>query len=211
MPLYFFHLSLGNRLLFDEEGVELESRSDARAEALAVIRDMSSEVFSAQVSSTQVSSAQVISSQAAGRNSRRWKGWFLHVADDRGQFLRLPMDAPAPEVASTDRHAAAPSPNFDQARPARTCGQQTTAPLSPHADHTARLLEENRALRSQLAFQFLVSEKAYIHSRQLLSRARLVRSPVDFPMPCRDAPKRVFRRPPHLLVLPGGRCPPKAS
>jgi len=67
------------------------------------------------------------------------------------------------------------------------------------------LLEENRVLRSQLAFQFLVSEKAYIHSRQLLARARLVRSPVDFPMACRHAVKRIFRRPPHLLVLQGGR------
>jgi hypothetical protein len=200
MPLYFFHLSFGDRLLSDEEGVELESRSAARAEALAVIRDMSN-----QVSSSQVSSTQVASGQATGRNSRRWAGWFLRVADHRGQFLRLPMAPPALKVASTDRHAAAPGPNFEQARPTRTCDQQTTTPLPLHADHTARLLEENRALRSQLAFQFLVSEKAYIHSRQLLSRARLVRSPVDFPMACRHAAKRIFRRPPHLLLLQGGR------
>lgn len=205
MPLYFFHLSFGDRLLSDEEGVELESRAAARAEALAVIRDMSSQVFSTQVSSTQVSSTQVASGQATGRNSRRWAGWFLRVADGRGQFLRLPMDPPALKVASTDRHAAAPDPNLEQAQPTRPCDQQTTTPLPRHADHTARLLEENRVLRSQLAFQFLVSEKAYIHSRQLLARARLVRSPVDFPMACRHAVKRIFRRPPHLLVLQGGR------
>jgi hypothetical protein len=200
MPLYFFHLSFGHHLLSDDEGVELESRSAARAEALAVVRDMSSEVFSTRVSSTQAPSGQ-----ATDRNSGRWAGWFLRVADDRGQFLRLPMDASALEVASSDRHAAAPGPNVAQAWPTRTCDQQTTNPLPPHSDHTARLLEDNRALRGQLAFQFLVSEKAYIHSRQLLARARLVRSPVDFPMACRHAVKRIFRRPPHLLVLQGGR------
>jgi hypothetical protein len=41
MPLYFFHLSFGHRIVPDEEGVELPNRSAARAEALAVIRDLS--------------------------------------------------------------------------------------------------------------------------------------------------------------------------
>jgi len=41
MPRYFFHLSFGQRFLPDEEGVELPSRSAARNEALAVIRDLS--------------------------------------------------------------------------------------------------------------------------------------------------------------------------
>jgi hypothetical protein len=39
MPLYFFHLSFGDRTVPDEEGVELPSRSAAREEALAVVRD----------------------------------------------------------------------------------------------------------------------------------------------------------------------------
>jgi hypothetical protein len=38
MPLYFFHLSFGHRIVPDEEGVELPNRSAAREEALAVIR-----------------------------------------------------------------------------------------------------------------------------------------------------------------------------
>ena len=40
MPLYFFHLSFGDRTVPDDEGVELPNRSAARAEALAVIRDL---------------------------------------------------------------------------------------------------------------------------------------------------------------------------
>jgi hypothetical protein len=35
MPLYFFHLSFGDRTVPDDEGVELPNRSAARAEALA--------------------------------------------------------------------------------------------------------------------------------------------------------------------------------
>jgi len=40
MPLYFFHLSFGDRTVPDDEGVELSNRSAAREEALAVIRDL---------------------------------------------------------------------------------------------------------------------------------------------------------------------------
>src|SRR5437868_63954 len=40
MPRYFFHLSFGQRVVPDEEGVELPNRSAARDEALAVIRDL---------------------------------------------------------------------------------------------------------------------------------------------------------------------------
>ena len=41
MPHYFFHLAFGDRLVPDEEGVELASRSEARGEAEAVIRELS--------------------------------------------------------------------------------------------------------------------------------------------------------------------------
>ena len=40
MPLYFFHLNFGDRVLPDEEGVELPNQSAAREEALAVVRDL---------------------------------------------------------------------------------------------------------------------------------------------------------------------------
>src|SRR5215475_8774166 len=41
MPLYFFHLNFGDRILPDDEGVELPNRSAAREEALAAVRDLS--------------------------------------------------------------------------------------------------------------------------------------------------------------------------
>src|SRR5262249_50046501 len=41
MPHYFFHLAFGDRLVPDEEGVQLASRSQARSEAEAVIRELS--------------------------------------------------------------------------------------------------------------------------------------------------------------------------
>src|SRR5262245_51773768 len=89
MPRYFFHLSLGGRLLADEEGVELASRAAARQEALTVVREL------------------------AGSVSSRWASWFLRVADRRGQFLSLPIGYPAFELVFNDRpsgSAATPAP-----------------------------------------------------------------------------------------------------
>ena len=40
MPRYFFHLSFGERTICDEEGIDLPSRSAARAEATASIREL---------------------------------------------------------------------------------------------------------------------------------------------------------------------------
>ena len=53
-------------------GYEFSSRSAARAEALAAIRDLSHR-----------------------GEPRRWAGWFLRVADAEGEFLCLPMGHPA--------------------------------------------------------------------------------------------------------------------
>ena len=80
MPLYFFHLSFGDRTLLDDEGVELPNRSAARKEASAVIRDLAAP-------------------EVAG-SARRWAGWFLQVADKGGQFLRLPIGHPALEIVA---------------------------------------------------------------------------------------------------------------
>ena len=82
MPLYFFHLSFGDRTVPDDEGVELPNRFAAREEALAVIRDLSNP-------------------EIAG-NPRRWASWFLQVADEGGEFLRLPIGRPALEVVTPD-------------------------------------------------------------------------------------------------------------
>src|SRR5262245_59906854 len=90
---YFFHLSFGDRLLPDEEGIELTSRAAARREALAVVRDLSSRV------------------------ADRWAGWFLQVADQHGQFLSLPIGHPALELVldrAPQRHSTTVGEEADE-------------------------------------------------------------------------------------------------
>jgi hypothetical protein len=92
MPCYFFHLTFGDRLLPDEEGVELPDRLAARDEALAVIRDLSD--------------------RAVGR---RWASWFVLVADEQGPFLRLPIGHPAFDVVPKHpRQSEADAFEFEQ-------------------------------------------------------------------------------------------------
>ena len=78
MPRYFFNLSFGQRVVRDDEGVDLPNRSVARDEALGVIRDLANPKI--------------------GGNSRRWASWFLEVADDGGRFFRMPIGHPALEI-----------------------------------------------------------------------------------------------------------------
>jgi hypothetical protein len=80
MPRYFFHLSFGQRVVPDEEGLELANRAAARDEALAVVHDLANPKI--------------------GSNSRRWASWFLEVADERGGFFRTPIGHPALEVVT---------------------------------------------------------------------------------------------------------------
>jgi hypothetical protein len=70
MPLYYFHLRFGDRTVPDDEGVELPNRAAARAEALAVIRDLTN--------------------PAVAGNPRRWASWFLQVADEGGNSCACP-------------------------------------------------------------------------------------------------------------------------
>jgi len=101
MPLYFFHLSFGDRTVPDDESVELPNRSAAREEAAAVIRDLSNP-------------------EVAG-NPRRWASWFLQVADEGGEFLRMPIGHPALEVVTPDTHGRrAEQPALMPIRPATT-------------------------------------------------------------------------------------------
>jgi hypothetical protein len=101
MPLYYFHLSFGDRTVTDDEGVELPNRAAAREEALAVIRDLSNP-------------------EVAG-NPRRWASWFLQVADQGGEFLRMPIGHPALEVVTPDTHEPrAERPELVPIRPATT-------------------------------------------------------------------------------------------
>src|SRR5262245_40351474 len=107
MPRYFFHLSFGDRLLPDEEGVELASRSAAREEARAVVRELSGSVAS------------------------RWASWFLRLADRRGQFLSLPIGHPALELVSNEdpssRAATSPSEATEVRRRAAALTERAAA------------------------------------------------------------------------------------
>jgi hypothetical protein len=82
MPRYFFHLSFGQRIVPDEEGVELSNRIAAREEALAVVRDLVNPEHR--------------------EHSRRWASWFLEVADETGRFFRTPIGHPALELVTPE-------------------------------------------------------------------------------------------------------------
>jgi Domain of unknown function (DUF6894) len=86
MPRYFFHLSFGQRVVPDEQGVELPNRSAARDEALAVVRDLANPDISS--------------------DTRRWAAWFLEVADSEGRFFRTPIGHPALEIVTARKRTA---------------------------------------------------------------------------------------------------------
>src|SRR5262245_51650186 len=168
MPRYFFHLSFGDRFLPDEEGVELASRSAARQEALAVVRELS------------------------GSMANRWAGWFLRVADRRGQFLSLPLGHPALTLVSNDppsSDALTPSSERTAALTERAAAVFAEA-LALH-QRTAELCERNRQLRAELSSALRSTEAAGNRARQLTAHARH-----------RIAARR--DSPPDLVLIPGG-------
>ena len=186
---YFFHLGFGERVLPDEEGVELSSRAAARREALAVLRELS------------------------GTVANRWAGWFLRVADQRGQFLSLPIGHPALELVSdgaVQRRSPTGGRKDGEELPGR--GQagslhEQVATLFEQAfalrERTAQLLERNRQLRSELSSELLVNRAVGDRARQLVTHARLATS--SEPQIYRTAARPARPASPHLVLLPGGR------
>jgi hypothetical protein len=184
MPLYFFHLCFGDRTVPDDEGVELADRSAARAEALAVIRDLGNP-------------------EVAG-NPRRWASWFLQVADEAGEFLRLPIGHPALEVVTPDGRQGEAEPSEErlipsaatvaprQERRSAALVQQTSAVRN----RTEQLLQRNQQLRDELSAACLASASIRVRASRVVSLARLAGAPVA------NRPPR--RSPPHLVLLPGG-------
>ena len=163
MPRYFFHLRFGQRVLPDEEGVELPNRSAAREEALAVVRDLAN--------------------PEAGSNSRRWASWFLQVADNEGQFFRTPIGHPALEIATLDAQEPSgeqaelrptrPTPTVAWQRAASTDRSSIVQQMSATNRHTAQLLEHNRRLREELSSLYLASENIRLRAGRIVARARL--------------------------------------
>src|SRR5262249_52172208 len=190
MPLYFFHLSFGDRTVPDDEGVELPNRSAAREEALAVIRDLSNP-------------------EVAG-NPRRWASWFLQVADEGGEFLRMPIGHPALEVVTAEsQHLHA---ELSEMKPVRTAGTVATRQgrrsaalvqqMSAGRNQTDHFLQRNHQLRHELSTVCLAGESIGVRASRLVPPPRLAGSPADDNSRIENNPPR--RSPPHLVVLPGG-------
>src|SRR5262249_50990090 len=153
--------SFGDRTVPDDEGVELPSRSAAREEALAVIRDLSNP-------------------EGAG-NPRRWASWVLQVADEAGEFLRMPLRHPALEVVPADGHQL--HAEFSEAKPIRPAttvatrqGRRSAAlvqQMSAVRKRTEQLLQRNQQLRHELSSVCLASQSIRIRASRLVSLARL--------------------------------------
>src|SRR5262245_33537374 len=139
MPLYFFHLNFGDRTVPDDEGVELPNRAAARAEALEVIRDLANP-------------------EVAG-NPRRWASWFLQVADEGGEILRMPIGHPALAVVTPNGPQAEAEPSEEKpTRPATTAaargGRPSAAlgqPMSAVRKRTVQFLQRHQQLRQELS------------------------------------------------------------
>ena len=190
MPLYFFHLSFGDRSVPDDEGVELPNRWAAREEALAVIRDLSNP-------------------EVAG-NPRRWARWFLQVADEGGEVLRMPIGHPALEVVTSEGqqlHA-----ELSEGKPIGPAGTVATRQGRRSAmliqqmvavrKRTEQLLQRNQQLRQELSSLCLASASIRVRASRVLSLARHA-SPTDEIEVCRVATKPARPIHPHLVLLPG--------
>ena len=155
MPRYFFHLAFGSREVPDEEGVELPDRSAARAEALAVIRDLSD--------------------RHTGGNPRRWAGWFLQLADEQGHFFRTPVGHPALEIVglpAEERSLESTVPVTKRVR--RGARAELARELAARREHTAQLLEHSYRLQRELSSLCAANQSMLARARELVAYARLV-------------------------------------
>jgi hypothetical protein len=192
MARYFFHLAFGGRLVPDEEGVELPDRSAARAEALAVIRDLSD--------------------RRTGGNPRRWAGWFLQLADEQGQFFRTPVGHPALQVVGAD-----PAVEVQPLEPptSATVSAWQGAFALPHAAELVRelsarqqqavqLLERARRLQHELSLLCAANLSIRARARELVAHARLATvqgHDIGF---FRTANALARPSAPHLVAVPPG-------
>ena len=173
-----------------DEGVELPNRSAAREEAFAVVRELSNP-------------------EVAG-NPRRWVSWFLQVADEGGEFVRMPIGHPALEVVTSDgQQTQAESSEMKPIRPAGTVatrqGRRSAAlvqQMSAVRKQTERLLQRNRQLQHELSSVLAVSENIQIRARHLVAHARFAALPAHDIDAYRAANKPPRRSPPHLVLLP---------
>ena len=190
MPQYFFHLAFGDRVSRDEEGIELCDRAAAREEALAVIRDLCGH---------------------AGDTSRCWASWFLQVADEEGEFLRLPIGLPALGVVGAQPYPtsippAVETPSRLNRSPAVSVAGSLAVLILARREATTRLLEKNLELRRALSREWQVTVETRARARLTVSRARLATFPQPEPETLGDVATAARPPHPHLVLLPGGRA-----
>ena len=157
MPVFYFHLGFGGRILRDDEGTELESRAAARAEAQAIIREL----------------APTAASCSPGRPSN----WFLRVADADGQFLHLPIDRPPLEVVPAEQPPEpppTPPPADVSAPPPTSRAAQVLARFLDRQRDTTALLRRNQQLRDQLASELEACHRTRQQTADLVECARAV-------------------------------------
>jgi hypothetical protein len=155
MPRYFFQLSFGQRIVPDDEGVELPSRSAARDEALAVVRELAN--------------------RGVDRNARRWASWFLQVADEQGPFFRTPISYPALEVVTPAHAPRAENPETAALRedaPGMARSAEIVRQLTKRRQWTVQLLKHHERLRRELLSLCLASEGIQMRVSRLISLAR---------------------------------------
>jgi hypothetical protein len=159
MPIFYFHFGFAGRILPDDEGTELPDRTAARAEAVAVMREI----------------APVL----GGRGPEQRADGFLRVADEDGPFLHLPMDRPALEVVSAETSAAPPPPAETVSSTAVVADVTTlVAEAMRHHEHAMRLMEKNRQLRYALSSVLATSETVRRQAAALIACARRRQSSV---------------------------------
>jgi hypothetical protein len=126
----------------------------------------------------------------------------LQVADEGGEFLRMPIGHPALEVVTSDESSEmkpvplAGTVATRQGRRSAALVQQ----MSAVRRQTEQLLQRNQQLRHELSTVCLVSESIRVRASRLVSLARLAGSPADDVYRIANKPPR--RSPPHLVVLP---------
>ena len=158
MPRYFFHLSFGQRVVPDEEGVELPNRTAARDEALAAVRELTNPI-----------------------SQRRWASWFIDLADESAGFFRTPIGHPALEVVTPHRHTpdagkplrpAQPGTALPECAAPNTRTAEIVRQMSERRDQMAQLLKKNHQLRQDLSSLRLATEELRDRTRRLVSLAR---------------------------------------
>jgi hypothetical protein len=132
----------------------LPDRSVARDEALTAVRELAN---------PEIDGAR-----------RRWAGWFIQVADEEGQFLRLPIGHPALEIVRSGKQPPAKLKQKDRWRSAWDLSD-LAAQLSERMQYTAELVDRHRRLVDALSALILISKKRRARVRLVMENARAIR------------------------------------